>query len=95
MEWKFNMVLNKLKMKNCSNLTFNNSMIILLLSITFFIFMKEHIFIFVMALAVGIVSALNDLTLTGSAMLALFLFFTYEKVLTNKLTKNEVSNEKN
>lgn len=57
--------------------------------------MKEHIFIFVMALSVGIVSALNDLTLTGSAMLALFLFFTYEKVLTNKLTKNEVSNEKN
>lgn len=57
--------------------------------------MKEHIFIFIMALSVGVVSAVNDLTLTGSTMLALFLFFAYEKVLTNKLTKNEVSNEKN
>lgn len=57
--------------------------------------MKEHIFIFIMALSVGVVSAVNDLILTGSTMLALFLFFAYEKVLTNKLTKNEVSNEKN
>lgn len=56
--------------------------------------MKDHFFIIAMALSVGIVSALNEFTLTGSAMLALFLFFTYEKVLTNKLTKNEVSNDK-